>query len=146
MTNKLVPMENKKFGFEIVCRGVKMIQTPEQVMALFLGKIRTSFETNSINASQMVISVPTYATNIERQAYLDAAEIAGIKCIRLLNESTAIALTYGFFKKSEFDQKRPRIVAFVDFGHSKMTTTFCSFLPGRTKVLMTHSDRNIGAR
>ena len=103
MTNKLVPMENKKFGFEIVCRGVKMIQTPEQVMALFLGKIRTSFEMNKINASQMVISVPTYATNIERQAYLDAAEIAGIKCIRLLNESTAIALTYGFFKKSEFN-------------------------------------------
>lgn len=94
----------------------------------------------------MVISVPTYATNIERQAYLDAAEIAGIKCLRLLNESSAIALTYGFFKKTEFDQKRPRIVAFVDFGHSKLTVTFCSFLPGKTKVLMTHSDRNIGAR
>lgn len=103
MTNKIVPMENKKFGFEIVCRGVKMIQTPEQVMSLFLGKLRSYFEASNMNANQMVISVPTYATNIERQAYLDAAEIAGIKCIRLLNESTAIALTYGFFKKSEFD-------------------------------------------
>lgn len=146
MTNKIVALENKKFGFELVCRGTKLIQTPEQVLALFLGKLRTYFEKHGVNASRMVISVPTYATNIERQAYLDAAEIAGIKCVRLLNESTAIALTYGFFKKSEFDQKRPRIVAFVDFGHSKLTVTFCSFLPGKTKVLMTHSDRNIGAR
>ena len=103
MTNKLVPMENKKFGFEVICRGVKVIQTPEQVMSLFLGKVRGYFEQSNMSANQMVISVPTYATNIERQAYLDAAEIAGIKCIRLLNESTAIALTYGFFKKSEFD-------------------------------------------
>ena len=49
----------------------------------------------------MVISIPSYASNIERQAYLDAAEIAGIKCLRVINESTAIALTYGYTKKSE---------------------------------------------
>ena len=55
-------------------------------------------------------------------------------------------MTYGFFKKTEFDSQRPRIVAFVDLGHSKLTVTFCSFLPGKTKVIMTHSDRNIGAR
>ena len=146
MTNKLVALENKKFGFEVVCRNTKLVQTPEQVLALYLGKMKTYFEKHNVNANSMVISVPTYATNIERQAYLDAAEIAGIRCVRLLNESTAIALTYGYFKKAEFDQKRPRIVAFVDFGHSKLTVTFCSFLPGKTKVLMTHSDRNIGAR
>ena len=64
----------------------------------------------------------------------------------MLNESSAIALTYGFFKKTEFDQKRPRIVAFVDFGHSKLSVTFSSFKPGFSKVLMTHSDRNLGAR
>lgn len=54
-----------------------------------------------LHSKELVISVPSYTTNIERQAYLDAAQIAGIKCLRLINESTAIALTYGFFKKNE---------------------------------------------
>jgi hypothetical protein len=38
--NKLVPLENKKFGFEVTCRNTKMIQTPEQVLALYLGKLK----------------------------------------------------------------------------------------------------------
>ena len=65
--------------------------------------------------------------------------------MRIINESTAIALTYGYSKKQELG-KKARIVAFVDFGHSKLSVTFCSFLPGKTKILMTHSNRNLGAR
>lgn len=146
ITYKIAPMENKKFGFEVTIRNQKMVLTPEQVLALYLGKLKLFFETAGLNANSMVISIPTYTTNIERQGYLDAAEIAGIKCLRLINESTAIALTYGFFKKTELNPDKSRIVAFVDFGHSKLTVTFCSFKPGFTKVLMTHSDRNLGAR
>ena len=52
---------------------------------------------------------------------MDAAEIAGIKCVRLINENTACALTYGFFRKADLDADKPRVVAFVDFGHSKLT-------------------------
>ena len=55
--------------------------------------------------------------------------------MRLINESTAIALSYGFFRTTEFDPKRPRIVCFVDFGHSKLTVTFASFLPAGTKII-----------
>lgn len=66
--------------------------------------------------------------------------------MRLINESTAIAITYGFFKKAELNPEKPRIVAFVDFGHSKLSVTFCLFKPGFARILMTHSDRNLGAR
>lgn len=58
-----------------------------------------------MNSKEIVISIPTYASNSERQAYLDAAEIAGLKCVRLINESTACALTYGFFRKNDLDEK-----------------------------------------
>jgi heat shock protein 4 len=139
-------VENKKVGIEVLCRGEKMIFTPEQVLACFLRKAKTYFEKDGMMGNEMVISVPTYASNVERQAYLDAAEIAGIKCVRLINESTATALTYGFFRKADLDAKKPRIVAFVDFGHSKLTITYCSFVPGKTKVIMSHSNRNLGAR
>ena len=95
---------------------------------------------------QLVLAIPTYSTNAEKQAYLDSADIAGIKCLRLISESTAIALTYGYFKKAELSAGKQRIVCFIDFGHSKLTVTFASFLQGRTKILMTHSNRNLGGR
>jgi molecular chaperone DnaK (HSP70) len=99
-----------------------------QVVAFFLKRSKTYFENAGIQSKEMVLSIPTYASNVERQAYLDAAEIAGIKCIKLLNESTAIALNYGFFRKGDLSADVPRKVAFVDFGHSKLTVTFASFL------------------
>ena len=115
-------------------------------MAFYLRKMKTYFEKNNMNSKEIVISVPTYASNAERQAYLDAAEIAGIKCIRLINESTACALTYGFFRKADLDATTARTVTFVDFGHSKLTVTFAQFLKGKMKILYTHSNKNLGAR
>lgn len=44
------------------------------------------------------------------------------------------------------DAKKERVVAFVDFGHSKLTVTYASFLQGKMKVLGTHSNKNLGAR
>lgn len=104
-------------------------------MAFYLKKVKTYFEKAGMMSKEIVISVPSYSTNAERQAYLDAAEIAGIKCVRLINESTATALTYGFFRKADLDEKEPRIVAFVDFGHSKLTVSFASFIKGKMKII-----------
>ena len=77
---------------------------------------------------------------------MDAAEIAGLKCLRVINESTAIVLNYGFFRKKDLDEKKERIVAFVDVGHSKTTITIASFKKGEAKILVTNSDRNLGGR
>lgn len=115
-------------------------------MGFYLKKVKTYFEKAGLTSNEVVIAVPTYASNSERQAYLDAAEIAGIKCIRLINESTATALTYGFFRKNDLNKDKARIVAFVDFGHSKLTVSYASFKPGKMKILGTHSNKNLGAR
>ena len=66
--------------------------------------------------------------------------------MQLINESTAIALTYGFFRKSDLDEKKERIVAFVDFGHSKLSITYASFIKSKMKILGTYSNKNLGAR
>lgn len=139
-------MENNKIGFEVNIRGETHTFTPEQIMAYYLKKAKTYFEKAGMTSKEIVISVPSYATNSERQAYLDATEIAGIQCVRLINESTACALTYGFFRKNDLDAEKPRIVVFVDFGHSKLSVTFASFTKGKMKVIGTHSNRNLGAR
>lgn len=64
----------------------------------------------------------------------------------MINESTAIALNYGFFRKNDLDEKKPKKVCFIDFGHSKLTVTFASFKPSKTQIISSTSNRNLGAR
>jgi molecular chaperone DnaK (HSP70) len=97
-------------------------------MAYYLLKMKRFYELSEIRCKELVLTVPSYCSNVERQSLLDAAEIAGLKCQRVINESTAIALQYGFFRKRDLDPKVERIVAFVDFGHSKTTISIASFL------------------
>lgn len=117
------------------------------MLAYYLKKIKIYYEHANILSNDIVISVPSYYSNSERQAVLDAAEIANLKCIRLINESTAIALNYGFFRKADLPEKEPgRNVVFVDLGHSKCTVTIASFLKGKMRIIIHNSDRNLGAR
>lgn len=146
ITYKVLALPNKKIGFEISNRGQVEIVTPEQVLAYYLKKTKTFFENSGIQGNDLVITCPSYYSNVERQAVLDAAEIAGLKCIRLINESTAIALNYGFFRKADLPDKDPRYVVFVDLGHSKLTVTIASFIKGKMQIVVHKSDRNIGAR
>jgi heat shock protein 4 len=122
--------------------GKKYNFTVEQVIAFYLVKIKKYFEKAEIKSKDVVLSIPSYCSNVERQSLLDAAEIAGLNCLRVINESTAIALQYGFFRKKDLDAKEAKIVAFVDFGHSKTTVTLASFVQGKTKIICHKSDRN----
>lgn len=74
----------------------------------------------------MVISVPSYFTEFERKSLLDAAKIADVDVIRLFNESSAVALGYGIFRKADLT-KDARNVVFVDMGHSKLSAFCASF-------------------
>jgi heat shock 70kDa protein 4 len=47
------------------------------------------------------VAVPAYLTQAERKAYLDAAKIAELNITRLINDSTAISLDYGMFRKKD---------------------------------------------
>lgn len=104
------------------------------------------FEKADIKTKDLVLTIPSYCSNVERQSLLDACEIAGLRCTRILNESTALALQYGFFRKKDLHAENKRIVAIVDVGHSKTTITIASFLQGKTKIICHKSDRNLGAR
>jgi molecular chaperone DnaK (HSP70) len=66
---------------------------------------------------------------------LDAASIAGLNVLRLMNETTATALAYGIYKQDlpNVDEK-PRNVVFVDCGHSSLQVSACAFHKGKLKV------------
>lgn len=75
-----------------------------------------------------------------------AAKIAEVNVTRLINESTAVALDYGIFRKADLDSKNTRNVLFIDWGHSKLSIFCCSFTKEEMNVLYQDYARNIGCR
>lgn len=118
---------------------------PEQVYAAFLKKMKGYF-TDPNRSTDVVLSIPPYYSAVERQAVLDACKIANVKCLRLINENTAVCLAYGFYNKKTLGEKEARNVAFVDFGHGKTTVTIASFTQKKVKIINYVTDRNMGAR
>ena len=79
---------------------------------------------------------PSYFTDSERRALLDAASIAGLNVLKLLNDSTAVALAYGLYKQDlPAPEEKPRNVMFVDFGYACMQIYSASFNRGKLKVM-----------
>merc|ERR1712048_792215 len=92
-----------------------------------------------------VISVPSYFSDVHRQALLDAAKIAGISVLRLMNEHTATALAYGIYRSNDFDAEKPCTVAFCSMGHSIFSVSVVQFVKGKLTVLCEASDK-VGGR
>merc|ERR1719316_1390623 len=95
--------------------------------------------------TDVVISVPPYFTDAERHAVLDAANIAGLNCLRLMNDVTASALSYGIYK-TDMPADKPVHVAFVDMGAMDTSVSIVSFVKGKLTVLSTACDRRLGGR
>lgn len=103
-------------------------------------------EHNEFESKEAVIAVPSYLTQVERKGIISAAKIAQLHVTRLINESTAVALDYGIFRKADLDPKVPRNVVFLDFGHSSFGIFCCSFTKEEMNVLYQDYDRLTGCR
>ena len=73
--------------------------TPVEVSAEILRALRRLAEDELQSVGGAVITVPAYFDDAQRQATKDAAKLAGLNVLRLLNEPTAAALAYGLDKK-----------------------------------------------
>lgn len=139
---------NGQVGAEVTYRGEKQKFTAIQLIAMYLGKIRdTASKELKLPVSDVVISCPPWFTDAQRRAMADAAQVANLKLLRLLNDNTAIALGYGITKTDlpEGDAK-PRRVMFVDIGYSDYTASVVEFRKGELAVKATACDRHFGGR
>jgi heat shock 70kDa protein 4 len=135
-------------GAEVSYLGKKDKFSNTQLIAMFLSKIKqTAANELKLPVSDMVMSVPAWFTDIQRRALIDAAEIAGLKLLRLMNDTTAAALGYGITKLDlPTAEEPPRRVAFVDIGHSNYTCSIVEFRKGELTVKSTAVDRHLGGR
>lgn len=85
-----------------------------------------------------VITVPAYFNDSQRQQTKDAAELAGLKVLRLLNEPTAAAVAYGLDSRDEGD------VVVFDLGGGTFDVSLLSLRQGVFQVLATGGDTNLG--
>jgi heat shock protein 4 len=114
---------------------------------MYLGKLRDIAANelkNSVN--DVVIAVPGWYTDVQRRALLDAAAIAGLNPLRLINDTTAVALGYGITKSDLPEPENPKHVVFVDVGHSSLSAAVIAFSKGQLVVKSAAYDRNIGGR
>lgn len=145
LTSKLVPLPDNKLGHEVRYLGENFTFTTERVVAMMLSHAKEICQKAAVSMSDVVISVPSYYTEKERRALLDALTIAEIKPARIINETTASALSYGIFRQKEFTEQ-PKYVAFADLGHSKFSVAIVKFTKDRLHVLAKACDRHLGGR
>lgn len=115
---------------------------------MYLGKLR-DIAANELKSGvcDVVIAVPGWYTEVQRRALLDAAQIAGLNCLRLINDTAAVALGYGITKTDlPTEEENPRHVVFVDIGHSNMSASVAAFQKGKLTMKSVAFNRHLGGR
>ena len=142
-----VQLDRRNWSFEVIdCNGrpyVKVGDTtypPEQLSALTLTRLKKNAENYlGVPVTRAVITVPAYFTDNMRNCTKDAAEIAGLEVLRLINEPTAASLAYGLDKG---DTERKIIV--FDCGGGTHDVSLLSIEAGIFEVLSTAGDTHLG--
>jgi heat shock protein 4 len=135
-------------GAEVTYLGKKEQFTATQLCSMFFNKVKATASAElKLPVSDIVISVPPWFTDAQRRSIMDAAEIAGLKLLRLINDTTATALGYGITKLDlPSAEEKPRRIAFIDIGHSNYLCSIVEFKKGELAVKSTAWDRHFGGR
>ncbi|KAJ3399564.1 Hypoxia up-regulated protein 1 [Chytriomyces hyalinus] len=129
------------------------VYTVEEILAMQLAHAKRQAEiSGGESVSGAVITVPAYLVHHERQAILDAAEIAGIRVLQLMNDGTAVALNYIMTRSMKDKETQHHI--FFDMGAGSTTATLAKFTATKVKkdiipeieILAVGYDRKLGGR
>ncbi|XP_056096158.1 hypoxia up-regulated protein 1 [Rhinichthys klamathensis goyatoka] len=111
----------------------EMQYTPEELLGMMLNYSRVlaqDFAEQPIKDA--VITVPAYFNQAERRAVLQAAHIAGLKVLQLINDNTAVALNYGVFRRKDINSTAQNVL-FYDMGSGSTTATIVTYQTIKTK-------------
>lgn len=113
--------------------------TPQEISAMTLQKLKADAEAFlGDKITQAVITVPAYFTDSQRQATKDAGTIAGLEVLRIINEPTAAALSYGLDKKGD------HIILVFDLGGGTFDVSLLELGDDVVEVKATSGNNRLG--
>lgn len=145
--DKFVALENGMVGVKVNYNDEEKVFSMEQITSMILNKLRSTVNKKDL-PSDVVVSVPGWWNERQRKALLNSCSIAGFKALRILNDHTAAALSYGIYKSARnvFDTEKQQVVMFVDVGYSNTSVAIVAFIQGKLQVLSAAFDPNLGGR
>ena len=123
--------EEKKFSAEEISSMI--LVKMKEIAEAYLGK----------EIKNAVVTVPAYFNDSQRQATKDAAVIAGINCMRIINEPTAAAIAYGLDKKDQNGGAERNVLIF-DLGGGTFDVSLLTIEEGIFEVKATAGDTHLG--
>ena len=137
---KVIPGQQGN-GLEIYIPALGKNFSTEEISSYILTELRSTAEKyTGETITKAVITVPAYFNNKQRQATKDAASIAGIEVLRIINEPTAAALAYGFSKS--FSEEK--LLAVFDFGGGTFDITLMEVSKNTFNVVATAGNTFLG--
>lgn len=113
--------------------------SPSQISAFILQKMKEVAEKYlGERVDQAVVTVPAYFNDAQRQATKDAGKIAGLEVLRIINEPTAAALSYGF------DKSENKTIVVYDLGGGTFDVSVLEIGDGVFEVKSTNGDTFLG--
>ena len=143
---ELADEDRRRYTFTDVSGAVVRFQvgsrtyTPPQISAEILRALKARAEAalGGEKVDRVVVTVPAYFNDGQRQATKDAGRLAGLEVVRLVNEPTAASLAYGLNQKAEGR------VAVFDFGGGTFDISILNIKGGIFEVLATNGDTHLG--
>ncbi len=113
--------------------------SPQEVSSMILQKLKTDAEAYlGDKVTDVVITVPAYFNDSQRQGTKDAGTIAGLNVLRIINEPTASALAYGM------DRKKDETIAVYDLGGGTFDISILDIGEGTFQVKSTNGNTHLG--
>src|SRR5210317_1005229 len=152
-SDKKVQDDMKDWSYEVIAgpgdkpminvesHGEKKTFSPEEISSMVLTKMKDIAESfMGKTVKDAVVTVPAYFNDSQRQATKDAAAIAGLNCLRIINEPTAAAIAYGLDKNKDDDTN----VLIFDLGGGTFDVSLLNIEGGLFEVKATAGDTHVG--
>jgi len=140
---------NHKLNYTIIDEEDKLVKvrigtksySPVELSSYILRELKTVAENKlGSTVSKVVITVPAYFNDSQRQATRDAGKLAGLDVLRIINEPTAASLAYGIGQNTD----EPKTVAVYDLGGGTFDISILNIHAGIFEVLSTNGDTYLG--
>lgn len=133
-------------GYEITYRDKPLCLSATICLSMLVTSIVATCKAwTKMDVREVVYAIPSYYTEHMRQACLDALRIAGVQCLRLLHESTALAIAWRF-ERTNFEDATPVVVALCSAGHSGLCVAVARYEKGAISILGEAYDRSVSGR